>query len=109
MPCNQPLKYHKEKSVPLFTCASDGQDGSRRGVFCKKNVLRKFAKFTGKYLCQRLFFNKVVGLRPATLLKKILWHRCFPVNFAKFLRALFFYRTPPVAASSGWIQFILRG
>ena len=26
------------------------------------------------------------GLRPATLLKKTLWHRCFPVNFAKFLR-----------------------
>ena len=25
------------------------------------------------------------GLRPATLLKKRLWHRCFPVNFVKFL------------------------
>ena len=24
-------------------------------------------------------------LRPATLLKKRLWHRCFPVNFVKFL------------------------
>ena len=24
------------------------------------------------------------GLRPATLLKKRLWHRYFPVNFAKF-------------------------
>ena len=29
------------------------------------------------------------GLRPATLLKKRLWHRCFPVNFAKFLRTPF--------------------
>ena len=36
--------------------------------------------------CQRLFFNKVAGLRPGTLLKKSLWHRSFPVNFAKFLR-----------------------
>ena len=28
--------------------------------FCKKSVLRKvFAKFTGKGLCQRLYFNKV--------------------------------------------------
>ena len=26
---------------------------------------------------------------PATLLKKRLWHRCFPVNFVKFLRTLF--------------------
>ena len=26
-------------------------------VFCKKGVLRNFAKFTGKHLCQSLFFN----------------------------------------------------
>ena len=52
---------------------------------CKKDVFRNFAKFTGKHLYQSLFFNKVVGLRPATLLKKRLWYRCFPVNFAKFL------------------------
>ena len=31
-----------------------------------------------------------VGLRPATLLKKRLWRRCFPVNFAKFLRTSIF-------------------
>ena len=29
-------------------------------------------------------------VRPATLLKKRLWHRCFPVNFVKFLRTPFF-------------------
>ena len=51
----------------------------RRGSF-KKGVLRNFAKFTGKYQWQSLFFNKVAGLRPATLLKKRLLHRCFPVN-----------------------------
>ena len=56
-------------------------------MLCKKGVLREFTKFTGKHLCQSLFFNKVAGLRPATLLKKRLWHRCFPVNFVKFLRA----------------------
>ena len=33
-------------------------------VFCKKDVLRNFAKFTRKHLCQRLLFNKVAGLRP---------------------------------------------
>ena len=27
----------------------------------KKAVLRNFAKFTGKHLCQSLFFNKVAG------------------------------------------------
>ena len=38
-------------------------------------------------------FNKVTGLRPVTLLKKRLWHRCFPVNFAKFLRTPFLQNT----------------
>ena len=28
--------------------------------------------------------------QPATLLKKRLWHRCFSVNFEKFLRTPFF-------------------
>ena len=31
-------------------------------VFCKKDVIRNFAKFTGKHLYQSLFFNKVAGL-----------------------------------------------
>ena len=31
--------------------------------------------------------------RPATLLKKRLWHRCFPVNFVKFLRTPFLQNT----------------
>ena len=38
---------------------------SRPEVFCKKGILRNFAKFTGKHLCQSIFF---AGLRPATLL-----------------------------------------
>ena len=36
---------------------------SRPEVFCKKGVLKNFAQFTGKHLCQGLFFNKVAGLR----------------------------------------------
>ena len=51
-------------------------------VFCRKGVFRNFAKFTGKHLCQ--------SPRPATLLKKRLWHNCSPVNFAIFLRTPFF-------------------
>ena len=62
---------------------------SRSEVFCKKGVVRNFEKFIGKHLCQSLLFNKVAGLRPASLLKKRLWHWCFPVNFATFLRAPF--------------------
>ena len=59
-------------------------------VFCKIGVFRNFAKLTGKRMCQGLFFNKVPGLRPAIVFKKSLWHRCFPVSFAKFLRTPFF-------------------
>ena len=54
------------------------QKQSSKGVL-KKGVLRNFAKFTGKYLCQSLFFNKVSGMR----------HRCFLLNFEKFLRTPF--------------------
>ena len=73
---------------------------SRPEVFCKKGVLRNFAKFTRKRLCQSHVFNKVTGLRPATLLKKWLWHRCFPVKFAKFLR------TPFIIEHLRWLLLI---
>ena len=35
-------------------------------VFCKKGVLKNFAKFAGKHLCWSLFFKGVTGLRSAT-------------------------------------------
>ena len=38
-----------------------------------------------------VFYEK--RLRPATLFKKRLWHRCFPVNFAKLLRTSFLQNT----------------
>ena len=61
---------------------------SQLEVFRRNGVLRNFAKFTGNHLRQGRFFNKVAGLRPATLLMR-LSHRCFPVNFAKFLKTPF--------------------
>ena len=33
--------------------------------------------------------SKENSLRPATLLEKRLWHRCFPMNFEKFLGTSF--------------------
>ena len=74
---------------------------SRPDLFCEKGVLRNFAKFTGKHLCQSLFFNKVAGA--ANLLKKRLWHRCFPMNFAKFLRTPFLQNT-----SGGCFCYVLN-
>ena len=64
-------------------------ESSQQRCSIKKGVVRNFTKFTGKHLCLSLFFIKAAGLRPATLLKKRLWHGCFPVNFAKFSKHLF--------------------
>ena len=53
---------------------------SRPEVFCKTGVLRNFAKINRKTPVAESLFNKVPALRPATLLKKRLWHRCSPVR-----------------------------
>ena len=87
------------KNICIFAEVIVNFRSSRREVLCKKCVLKSFAKFTRKHRCQILFFNKVAGLRPATLLKKRHWHKCFPVNFEEIFWSIFFYRTPPMAAS----------
>ena len=56
---------------------------SRPEVFCEKGVLRNFAKFTGKYLRQSLFFNRVENL----------WHRCFPVKICEISKNTFLQNT----------------
>ena len=73
---------------------------SRPEVFCEKGVLRNFAKFTGKHLCQSLFFNKVAGLRPATLLKKETLAQVFSCELCEVSKNTFFYRTPPDTTAS---------
>ena len=82
------LKYH------IDWHPRKGSRSSHRGCSIRKSVLRNFAKFTGKDLCQNLFFKKVTGLKPATLLKKRPWRRCFPVNLSIFLRTPFLQNTP---------------
>ena len=51
--------------LTLFLWLLFTPETSRPEVFCEKGVLRNIAKFTGKHLCQGLYFNKVAGLRPA--------------------------------------------
>ena len=71
-------------------------------MFYAKGVLRNFTKFTKKHRHQSLFFNKVADLKPATLFKNRFWHRCFHVNFVKFLRAHFLQNI------SGWLLLQIR-
>ena len=51
----------------------------------KNGVLKNFSKFTGKHLCQSLFFNKTTCLRPATLYKKRLV-QVFSCGFCKIFK-----------------------
>ena len=55
-----------------------------------KKVFLEISQNSQENTCAGVFFNKVAGLRPATLLKKRLWHRCFPVKNVEFLRTPFF-------------------
>ena len=73
--CSSPETQRTEAAVPR--------------VFCRKGVFEKLAKFTGKHMWSSLFFNKGAGLRPIPLLKKRLWHRCFPIFRAIFKRTFF--------------------
>ena len=86
-------KRHVQKARIFSKTFRFIERNSHQRCSMKKGVLRNFTKFTGKHLCQSLFFNKVADLRLATFLKKRLWHRCFPVIFAKFLRTPFLQNT----------------
>ena len=55
------------------------------GYSIEKAALENFAKVTGKHMYRSLFYNKVAGLRSETLLKNRLRHRCFHVDFTKFI------------------------
>ena len=68
---------------------------SNRSRNFSKFVFLKFSHYSQESPMLESLFNKVAGLRSATLLKKRLWHKCFPVNFAKFLR------TPLLQNTSG--------
>ena len=55
-------------------------------------LYNKRRKYFWSFWWSLIFINLqvLICLRPATLSKKRLWHRCVPVNFAKFLRTPFF-------------------
>ena len=57
---------------------------SRPDAFCKKGVLRKIPKLTGKHLCQGLFFNKVVGLMFSPMCHKPNWWLMLGFSFFKY-------------------------
>ena len=61
---------------------------SHRKCSVRKYFVRNFAKFTEKH-CVRVSFLIKMQVSVYNFAKKRLWRRCFPVNFAKFLRTPF--------------------
>ena len=91
--------------VYLFQCyfhfAKSIYRSSHPGAFCKNIVLKNIGKFTGKYQCKSIFFNKITGA--CNFIKKDTLVQLFScefknLRFFKFLTTLF-YKTPPVVAS----------
>ena len=61
--------------------------------------LKNFAKFTGKHLCQSLFFNEVSDLGLQLFLHIQTLAQVFLCEICEIFKNTYFYRTPPVAAS----------
>ena len=61
---------------------TDGIQKQLTEVFLQKGVLKNFAKFTGKHLCQCHFFNKVI--------KKETLAQVFPCEFYEISKNAFF-------------------
>ena len=72
--------------------------------FCKIGILRNFPKFTGKHLCQSLFFKVAIVLQ--LYLKRYSDTVVFLWIFAKLRipKNTFFHRKPPLAASNNSSQ-----
>ena len=59
-------------------------------------TLKHFVNFIGKIHVLESLFKKASGPQACNLINKRLQHRYFPVNLARFSRAIF-YRKPPAA------------
>ena len=95
--CEEPsLDIHFQQLTVLIITPSPSPPPQLLFLQLPRDVLRNFAKFTEKYLCQSLLFIK----------KETPTHKCFPVNFLKFLITAFFKNT-----SSGcfWIYIQSSG
>ena len=85
LPTIKSIFYSNESNKTISYPESVTQKCSMKKVF-----VQNFQNWQENTCAKFTFFNKVAGLWPATLLRKRLWHRCFPVNFARFLRTPFF-------------------
>ena len=79
----------------LFYKSSSGVSWNYACLYNYRPGFRNVPQLTNYWLLADFFFLNV----DFDLDKKKLSHRCFPLNFEKFLTRPFPYRTPPVASS----------
>ena len=76
-------------------------------MFCYKGAPKNFAKFTGKHLCQSIFFNKVPD-SAYNFIKKETLAPVFSCELSGIFKNTFFYRTRPVAASKNALGMMVK-
>ena len=95
-------EFQQTSNMEKITTIANSIRSRRPEVLCKKGVLRNFEKFIGKHLYQSLFFNKVAGLRSATLLKKETLVQVFSCEFCEIAKNTFLHRATLVVASAAY-------
>ena len=95
----QNTKHTKHKTLAHDDINDQFCDIMKRSSHRRCSIKRLFSKILQKLqektcVGVSLFPNKIAGLSPVTLLTKKLRHKCFLVNFAKFLRTAFFKEQP---------------
>ena len=87
--------------IPVYWTPSKSLKKTTEAVAQKcsvKKVFLEISQNSQENLCQSPFFNKVTGLRPATLLKETL-AQVFSCEFCENSKNIFLHKTSLVAAS----------
>ena len=98
MSFNNYMPPENRKRQKVYTRLGMFYRSSRPDIFCRKDVLRKFEKFTGKHLYQSLYFNKGAG-QACNFINIEILAQVFSCEFCEISKNTFSYRTPLVAAS----------
>ena len=83
--------YQPWNCLGKFLIISKRQRQSSGGVPYKK-VFLKILQDSKENTCARVSFLIKLQVKAGNFSKSRLWHRCFPVNFAKFLRTYFYLK-----------------
>ena len=89
MPISRIIYYSKQFDIFDIHLKEEKIEAVAQRCSVKMMVFLEILQNSQENTCARASFLIKLLARPATLLKMRLWHRCFPVNFAKFQRAPF--------------------